>query len=253
MLLASELVIAAFDQGHEDPLDPLLLIKGGVAIEMRLRLRGRATKDIDATLVVAGDMEAVETIVARVLGAPILDGAVRFDVRGIRHQAKSVRFSVQVLWQEHVLSKLTLDVSPGEAGISSTDRDDIPLLGIGRALGIDHGTDVAKCLALRFQIAQKLHAVTDVAAAQDRARDLPDIILLYGFIDPKLRSAVRDACVNTFQNRAAQSWPPQVEAQPGWDRLYANAIDGLENFPYPTVGDAITEVSQIVSDIEQSG
>lgn len=95
--------------------------------------------------------------------------------------------------------------------------------------------------------------MTDVAAAQDRARDLPDIILLYGFIDPKLRSAVRDACVNTFHNRAAQSWPPQVEAQPGWDRLYANAIDGLENFLYPTVGDAITEVSRIVSDIEQSG
>lgn len=149
MLLASELVIAAFDQGHEDPL---LLIKGGVAIEMRLRLRGRATKDIDATLVIDGDMEAVEAIVARVWGHrfSMVPCDSMSEVLGIKRSRSGSAF--RRCGKSMCSRNSPWTYPPGRLG-SRARIATISRCSASGALGIDHGTDVAKCLALRFQIA----------------------------------------------------------------------------------------------------
>ena len=52
--LAFEFCIAAFSR-HDPPEHPRILIKGGVAMELRLHTAARATKDIDAVLIATGD------------------------------------------------------------------------------------------------------------------------------------------------------------------------------------------------------
>ncbi|WP_233722177.1 nucleotidyl transferase AbiEii/AbiGii toxin family protein [Nesterenkonia massiliensis] len=81
---------------------------------------------------------------------------------------------------------------------------------------------------LEFQIAQKLHAVTDPSYV--RAHDLVDLQLLWN-AEPDLRSLHR-LCVRTFDWRRQQTWPPlPLRSMDGWGLAYADAreetmIDG---------------------------
>jgi hypothetical protein len=61
------------------------------------------------------------------------------------------------------------------------------------------------CLPLRFQIAQKLHAVSErpVERPNDRFRDLVDLLVLRDLIDDL--PALRHACETTFESRATHS------------------------------------------------
>jgi hypothetical protein len=78
------------------------------------------------------------------------------------------------------------------------------------------GPRVIACLPLRFQIAQKLHAVSErpVGRGNDRFRDLVDLLVLRDLIDDL--PALRRACETTFASRATHAWPPSLEVpQPG--------------------------------------
>lgn len=78
---------------------------------------------------------------------------------------------------------------------------------------------------LEYQIAQKIHAVTDPAYA--RAHDLVDLQLLWN-ANPDLPSLHR-LCVRTFDRRRQQSWPPlPLRAMDGWVLAYADAREETE-------------------------
>lgn len=91
-------------------------------MELRLGLRARATRDVDAMLRRPAEPEAIEQAVREALAAPLLDGAVTLDVRGARPVGPTgaVRFDVRVLWRGRALAKVTLEVSSaeGESGRS---------------------------------------------------------------------------------------------------------------------------------------
>ncbi len=93
--------------------------------------------------------------------------------------------------------------------------------------GID-GPDLVLVLAERWQIAQKLHAVTEPFAdgrENPRFRDLVDLQLLKAFDpDPGL---VRQACERVFTARAQHSWPPILTVQPSWAEGYAALATSL--------------------------
>ena len=73
---------------------------------------------------------------------------------------------------------------------------------------------------LEYQIAQKIHAVTDPAYA--RAHDLVDLQLLWN-AGPDLRS-VHALCASTFRWRRQQTWPPlSLRPMDGWELAYADA------------------------------
>lgn len=73
---------------------------------------------------------------------------------------------------------------------------------------------------LEYQIAQKIHAVTDPNYV--RAHDLVDLQLLWG-ADPRL-PAVREFCVRTFEFRRAPVWPPlPLRSMDGWGIAYDEA------------------------------
>lgn len=81
----------------------------------------------------------------------------------------------------------------------------------------------APIMPIKYQIAQKLHAVT---SGGDRARDLVDLQLIARNCEVDLVET-RSICVRLFSYRKAQAWPPLVESRSGWETLYAEQSAGL--------------------------
>lgn len=92
---------------------------------------------------------------------------------------------------------------------------------------------------LEYQIAEKIHAVTD--PNYERAHDLVDLQLLWslGVNLPLLRGH----CLNVFHSRRQQTWPPlPLRPMDGWSLAYKEARD-------ETLGGSHTS---ILEDIERA-
>lgn len=224
---------------------PRFLIKGGVAIELRLGLRARTTKDVDVVFRGAS-AELVDALEAA-FESPY--GRFSFRRKGeierIR-DTESWRLSVQVSFGGRDWQTLQLEVGPPEA-------DEVELVPV--AIGIedfkvDRPQRVA-CLSLRYQVAQKLHAVTEQPEDRENLRfwDLMDLILLRALLQDL--GAVREACVEIFAARATHAWPPALHVAPGWAEPFTRlAVE--HNFPITDVHAAADEVRLLIASIDVS-
>ncbi len=98
-----------------------------------------------------------------------------------------------------------VEVAPEEAGVArehdpveAADRDSLTALGLPRPGPVP-------CITVRWQLAQKFHACTDHLDGirpNDRARDLPDILVLGAFLAANLCTAAVDGL---------EGVPPTVE------------------------------------------
>jgi hypothetical protein len=193
---------------------PLFVVKGGVSIELRLGLRARTTKDLD--LVFRGDPEAMLDALEDALSRPY--GSFAFRRKGLVEDIRdtgSRRLAIQVLFGGREWQTLQLEVAPPEA-------DEIELVPAAISIAdfkLD-GPERVACLSLRYQIAQKLHAVTErpTDRANQRFWDLIDLILLEELGDDLAR--VREASVEIFERRRTHSWPPELVAPAAWIEPY---------------------------------
>ena len=80
-------------------------------------------------------------------------------------------------------------------------------------------------MPLRYQIAQKLHGLTEPDS--QRAHDLIDLQIIAANGEIDLRS-VKDVCMRLFAYRRMQEWPPTVTMNEGWETIYAEAAEGLD-------------------------
>ena len=212
MMLAGALACVVDPDG-----DVVFATKGGIAMELWMGGRARATRDID--IVLRGNPDQL---------AEQLDAALREPYNGFtfrrgeigelpfRPDARKVK--VQISFAGRILSSPQLEIAPLDTGheefvaIPATKLD---------AVGLD-GPELVLVLAERWQIAQKLHAVTEQFAdgrENPRFRDLIDLQLLDALgPDP---AAVRDACERVFAVRAQQLWPPTLVVPPSWAAGYA--------------------------------
>jgi Nucleotidyl transferase AbiEii toxin, Type IV TA system len=87
------------------------------------------------------------------------------------------------------------------------DVDHVPALSLTH-LGLDGPATVA-CVAVRWQIAQKVHACTERPADRenDRFRDLIDLQILGNLVADDSWQDLRSACVAVFEHRARHEWP----------------------------------------------
>lgn len=156
--------------------------------------------------------------------------------------------------------RIRFEVSPDEAGIGG-DFEAIeppPLSGFGLP-----DPAVLVGIALRFQIAQKLHAVSDPHdppdAVNDRARDVVDLVLLRNLAEasgsPTL-AEIRAAGIAVFEARAeetrklgyrSRAWPPLVRAHPHWVNDFGRAADAADITL--TLADAVAEVNNWIARI----
>ena len=222
----------------------IFAIKGGVAMELRMGDRARATRDVD--LIMRGDPTRLAALLDDGLREPYGGFSFRREALGdlpSRPQVKKTR--VQVSFAGRSLTTLHLEIAPPDTG----DEEFSEISGVDlTAVGLQ-GPDVVLVLAERWQIAQKLHAISEQFSDRrenPRFRDLIDLQLLEA-LDPDL-AAVRDACERVFAARGQHAWPPPITVQASWPAAYRVLADGLA-FPVNDATDAVRAVQDFVTRI----
>ena len=240
-------MIGALDRVPADPDQPLFLVKGGVAMELRLRQGARATRDLD--MVFLGDPDQLVAALDTALAEPY--SLFSFERGGAEPigTTQSQRLDVKVAFNGRSWATVRLEISPpeGRSGDESQILDAISIEDFGLI-----GPEKVRCLSIRYQIAQKLHACTEVFLTgrdNDRFRDLVDLLLLRA-LDPDL-TAIRHACVDVFTSRAKHAWPPTLDAPLNWAEPYARLADDLE-FAVTDLDEAATLVGQFISEIDEA-
>jgi hypothetical protein len=232
---------------------PVFIVKGGTAMELRFRLRARATKDVDLVFRDGreGDEDAVERALADTLDDAFEDPYCGFTFRrkgepeAIRNTA-SHRLDVALDFAGRAWQTVQIEVSRPEGGLAESEL-------VEAAISLEdfvlEAPQTVAVLSLRFQIAQKLHAVTEQPQdhENDRARDLIDLQLLEALTEDL--APVRAACVEIFEQRGKQPWPPELIVQPGWDRLYERLARDLDS-PVSDVEEAAKRVRAFIAAID---
>lgn len=228
-------LLGALDRVGEEEM-PRFLLKGGIAIELRFGTDARATKDID--LVFFGDPQVLEDD---------LDAAFDRDYSQFAFQRQQIeqmpgtpfhRLSVKLLYRGRAWATLKLEVAPPDA--RGVDREPVPAIDIAE-FGLD-GPKVVQCLSTRFQVAQKIHAVTELFEDREneRFRDLIDLLLLREIVEDL--SSLRDAC-------RKHGWPPQLSVPDSWAEPY-RALAGEMQFPVADIDDAADVVWAFIAAID---
>lgn len=249
--------------------EPVFELKGGAAIELRLRrprphsaspsvstgVRPRATKDLDVTF--RGEAAALQTAVEQALQDPHPEFRFRAELETPEATAMR-RFRVRVSYLQRgiggmpapkELNSVKLEVSCYEGTPYPSDL--VPAYSL-KPFGIEGPTHLP-CLPLPKQIAQKLHAVTETPDGDrrnQRFRDLVDIVMLSVLVPPS--PELRTVCEETFQIRGRHGWPPAVIAHPEWIApLEQRAVEmGLETTKAEEI---VAFVQRYVTEIADAG
>jgi len=214
-------------------------------MEFRLGAGARTTKDVD--VVFRGDPEEMLDALEEAFEKPY--GGFSFRRKGPIEDIRdtgSRRLAIQVEFAGSSWQTLQLEVARPEAA----EIELVPLA-IGIADFKLDGPSRVACLSVRYQIAQKLHAVSERPPDRENLRfwDLIDLILLAEMLPKDLRS-LREACVQTFEARGTHEWPPELAVPPSWAEPYAAAIEEIDRELPPTVEVAAEEVCAFIAEID---
>ncbi|MGB3376879.1 MAG: nucleotidyl transferase AbiEii/AbiGii toxin family protein [Microbacterium sp.] len=259
-------------------LPDAVAVKGGMGVKLRFGERGtRATADLDVSTRIRGEEfeQAFRARLAQGWGTvpaskgeqrrnPDAPNRVAFTatVRALKlHDPGLARpeyvmhpYRVSIAFLGDPWGALDVEVSDPEIDAHTHTQNEIDgeLVQFGAQFGFGNLQPV-ELVELEYQIAQKVHAVTDPAYV--RAHDLVDLQLLWN-AGPNLASLHR-LCVRTFEWRRQQAWPPlPMRPMDGWELAYADARAETEvNGKTPVladVGSARDWLSQIIETISTS-
>lgn len=239
--LSVMVLLGALDRVRES--DPVFLLKGGVAIELRLRNRARATKDVD--LIFFGDPENLGEDLDRALAAPYSEFSFQREGISAAGGGHFRRLDVKLFFRGRSWGTLRLEVAAPDSRV--TDGEPVPAIPIDE-FGIT-GPETVPCLSLRYQIAQKLHAVTERFSDREneRFRDLVDLIICRDLIEEM--NQVKDACLDTFGARNTHSWPPELLVSDTWAEPFAALAEEM-SFPIENVEEAAGQVRELIAAID---
>lgn len=205
--------------------DPPWLLKGGYAMELRYRPRGRTTRDIDLT---CSSVEKTLDLRLAAVREKLQDAAERDmdDYLTYRIEAPSseltgaplggARFPCEAFLAGKTYGRFHIDLGfgddPGEAAETLVGDDYLAFAGIAppRVLA----------LAKPQQFAEKIHAYTFpwTDRVNMRTKDLVDLVLLIetASVDPK---DVREAVQAVFTKRKSHEVPPSLPEPPKrWEK-----------------------------------
>lgn len=227
---------------------PLFLLKGGVAMELRVGVRARASKDFVTAF--RDDMSRLEDVLA---AASVHEHGIFRLTAGAASPigpTGAVRIPVRIALAHYDWGTVDLEVSPAEGGSRAAAGIEYaapaPALSV---FGLPDGPRVP-LFPLPYQVAQKLHACTEVREDRDndRFRDLIDLLLLEEILADTDLPAVRLACEEVFRLRGRHAWPPEIRIYPLWTDGYRSLALGM-NFPVLEVAEAAAAVGAFVSRI----
>ena len=220
MALAGALERAA----EQDRAEPHFTVRGGVAMELRLEGKSRATRDIDLTYTGPGE----DLVAALEEGVRIGYGPFTLRRSGEPHEmtnARTVRVEIGVSYKGGNWGTVVVDVSQPERHQMEVEL--VPAFDL-RVFGIE-GPLHLTCLSARYHLAHKIHGMTRPAedgTPNERVQDAIDALLLRELM-PDL-AAARAACVEVFSTRNTHSWPPTFEPPDSWVDGYRQLARELE-------------------------
>ena len=188
------------------------VLKGALALDLRLGERGRGTKDMDLE---RGDNEPAAT--ADLVAAAALDLGDFFmfavEKSGERvPEGASVRYVVRTELAGRIFEEVTVDVGFSDAGVSEPENlrgsDLLVFAGIERI--------EVPVVPLAQHVAEKVHAYVRTYGAgrrSSRVKDLIDI-LLAASLDSLDAERLHRALANTFQSRAGPPLPERFPTPP---------------------------------------
>lgn len=228
---------------------PLFAVKGGVSMELRLGLRARTTKDLDA--VFRGAFEDWLAALDDALADDIEEFSFSREEPEAIRDSKSFRVNIIIDFKGKRWGKVQFEVAPVEVG-SVLDVDQVDPFDIGQ-FGLRAPGQIS-VVGLPYLIAQKLHACTEIFEGEENARvhDLMDLLLARDLLAPEDLRRVREACVAIFDNRQKQTWPPQLTVYPSWAETYARLV-AEEGFPVGDVEEAAATVGEFIAEIDAAG
>jgi predicted nucleotidyltransferase component of viral defense system len=206
------------------------VLKGAFALELRLGLRTRMTKDIDLArddeeaavtrdLAAAAALDLGDFFSFRVHRTPALERAVDF---------RAVRYSVLGELAGRLFEQFPLDVGLVEAPALAPE-----LIELEGTLGFaDIDLPPLAVIAIEQHIAEKVHAYTasygDDEQRSTRVKDLVDLVLIARHASPRAQR-LRLALRSTFEQRARQPLPTQLPPPPkDWATPYARQAHELD-------------------------
>lgn len=229
---------------------PLFAIKGGVAVELLVGMKARATKDLDAAVRVPADQ------IEQRLRDALAEGWDGFTFRLVSWTvigtSSANRGDIKLSFRGQPFATVLFEAAPaeGESGRELRFIDNT-FLDPG-ALGLTPVGEVP-IVTLAYLIAQKLHACTDHAIPgweNDRARDLIDILLVRRLVADAELAAVRSACAEIFALRDKHPWPPVVTVPAGWARIYESEVAKTSGFEPADVEQAAEAVTDLIAEID---
>ncbi|MCL2785061.1 MAG: nucleotidyl transferase AbiEii/AbiGii toxin family protein [Propionibacteriaceae bacterium] len=262
-LVASTIATAVLQQTLDGQDEPSFLLKGGTLLQHKLRAPTRTTTDIDG--LIRGDIETfLESLDALLVQSWGPFEFKRSPIEVINVPTKVIqprRFRLIITLSNKTWRGVQVELSPDEglAG-QAYERTAAPSLsGFGLPT-----PDFLASLAMQYQIAQKVHASTDLhdppECVNDRARDVPDLLLLRDLANETGHPnnlSIKAAILDIFKARADEAeileltprlWPARLVAYPHWRESFEKAAQdaGLNN----TLEDAVAQVNAWLDEID---
>lgn len=222
---------------------PAFLIKGGVSLELRFKNRARATKDLDALY--RGAFDTLIEMIDKALATPYGDFTLRREgettVTGPAYQ-----IHVRIAYRGRTWGTVPLEVSSPDTPsheVEQVEAMDIATFGLT-------GPATVSCLPLNDQIAQKLHALTEISAPgrrpNARFRDAADLLILREVVLDW--PGLRNACEATFRARHKHSWPPIFVPPEHWRDPFER-LAGELGVATTDITDAAVEIQDFIAKI----
>lgn len=217
------------------------ILKGGLALQLRLGTASRTTKDIDVLLLdseldislalqKAGVVELEDWFsfeVGKAEVGPDVPGGRRYPVRAILDSRPFETFHIDIGVNDPLVEPPVQLVTPGLLAFAGIQPTTIP------------------CYPVTQQIAEKLHAYTRLHASGEssRVKDFVDMILMAAVAEIQA-DKLRQALAATFSQRGTHPLPNRLPPPPrNWEVPYKKLAreSGIE---YDTLGDAFSALQE---------
>jgi len=188
------------------------ILKGGFALQLRLREKARTTKDIDVlTFIKQKDVYAA----LREAGNLDLKDWFQFEasanIQKSTEDMGGTRYQIQALLDGRVFEKFHIDVGIGDPILEAVEYLQTPDL----LTFADIAPAGVPCYPITQQVAEKLHAYTRPypTGASTRVKDFVDILILADLekLDGK---KLLQAIQSTFQTRGTHPLPKRLPEPP---------------------------------------
>jgi len=237
-------ICGALERAGAAGQSPPHYVKGGIALELRLPAKARATKDLDV-----GFRTEARANLVRVLEDALATEYEGFTLRRAREPhvmpSSAIRIEVAVQYAGSAWGRVVLDLTrhEGHEEIELVDALDLKAL-----FGVT-GPGTVPVLGLFWHVAHKIHGVSrpnTPSHPNERVQDAADLLLLQPLITDL--AAVRRACERVFRDRRTHPWPPTIDFPQAWTEPYARLADELE-LPARTLNAATDAIAAWVSAI----